>query len=49
MKYKIVYDTSSDKYSSQRKYIIVSSNLLPQKLANLQVAGRIIFSVSQER
>jgi len=47
MKYRITFDTSSDRHSSERKCILVSANLLPEKIANLQVRGFIIFSVSQ--
>lgn len=47
MKYKIVFDTSADKHSADRRYIIVSSNALPERIATLQMQGRIIFSVAQ--
>jgi len=46
MRYKIVFDTSSDTRSSSRRYIMVASNALPSKIALLQQQGRVIYSVT---
>ena len=47
MKYKIVFDSSSDRYSAKRLFVLVASNELPAKIAQLQLQGRIVYSVSQ--
>lgn len=47
MKYNIVYATSADRHSAEHRYVVVASTHLPEKIANLQVQGRIIISVSQ--
>lgn len=46
MEYKIVFDTSSDHYSSDRRSVKASAEQLAAKITALQAAGRIIYSVS---
>lgn len=48
MKYSITYATSSDRHSAKHLYVIVSTNRLPGKIAQLQGLGNIIVSVSQQ-
>lgn len=46
MKYRIVFDTSSDKHSSERRYTRVEHDRLAMKITLLQSSGYIIHSVS---
>lgn len=47
MRYRIVYATSSDRYSAEHKSIVTTPSLLADWITKLQSTGRVIVSVSQ--
>lgn len=47
MKYRIVYDTSADKYA-ERLYVLVGPAQLARKIMTIQAQGQIIHSVRRE-
>lgn len=47
MNYEIVFDTSSDRNSTQRRYVKVTAERLGSKIISLQAQGRVIYEVRQ--
>lgn len=49
MRYKIVFDDSIDPHSTTRHSLTIASALLATMVANLQDAGKVIFSIERVR
>jgi hypothetical protein len=45
--YKIVFETSTDRYSYDRKQVVVEDHRLGAKIISLQAKGYVIFEVQK--
>jgi hypothetical protein len=49
MNYEVIFDTSADRNSTQRRFVTVPAARLAAKITSLQAQGRIIYEVRQAR
>lgn len=47
MNYKITYDTSSERNSAERRYVVIAESKLAKMIEAFIRNGRIIYSISQ--